>query len=61
MNLSKRGGVHSKFNCPIRNEDTNQQQANDISTNNNNNLDMSNLKHIDQKLIEIIQSEVTLF
>ena len=36
----------------------NQQQINE---NRNNNVDMTNLKHIDQKLIEIIQSEVFIY
>ena len=60
---SSRGGVHGKFNCPIRsNSDeasSNQQQQ--TNENQTNNVDMTNLKHIDQKLIEIIQSEVSSY
>ena len=37
---------------------SNQQQTNQQTNQSNQNIDMSNMKNIDQKLIEIIQSEV---
>ena len=57
---NRRGGIHSKFSCPIRseNDDSNAQYSNETANNQNQNVDMSHLKNIDQKLIEIIQSEV---
>lgn len=50
-------GVHSKFNLPIRNNDeeaVKKQQPQQLEA------VPENLKNIDQKLIDIIQSEVSL-
>lgn len=69
-NYLSRRGVHSKFSLPIRsneednssNQNNNSNYQNKINPNNNNNesnnIDMANMKNIDQKLIDIIMSEV---
>lgn len=62
-----RRGVHSKFNLPLRNNNDDQasNQSNYLNQNKNNqpgnSTEIEGLKNIDQKLIEIIMSEVKLF
>ena len=58
MNANQpRRGLHGKFNLPIRQNDEEtqrqQQQQSNLA-----NLDMSKMKNIDPKLIEVITSEV---